>query len=293
MPTLTNLTTRYVTGRRKRGEIARCTADQYLGRLLDFAAHAPDEPRRVHRRHVDRWLARPCLDHRQPSAHYQRTRLTAVRTFCEWLVLNDHIDRDPTIGIRLGHMPRLVPRSLNGDEAHRVMAATHDPRTRLMALLMLQCGLRRSEVAAIRVEDLDLRRRVLRVRGKGGRGEVTRTTYLVDEVNEVLSRYLPSVAASAGPLFRSRRTDRGLHPATVYELVVGAMRDAGVKTAAWDGKVPHGLRHTFAHDLVDRDVDIKVVQEALGHARLATTDIYTVGSVKNLAGPLEGRRYLT
>lgn len=286
----------YVTGRRKRGEIARCTADQYLGRLLDFAAHAPDDVRDVKQRHVEAWLALPCLDGRQPSPHYQRVRLTAIRTFWRWLVAHEHADRDPSMLIDLGRMPKLIPRSLLDDEPQRVMAACADDRARLMALLMLQCGLRRAEVAAIRLEDIDRRRRILRVRGKGGEGGVTRTTYLVDEVQVLLGRYLPSVADSSGPLFRSHRepwSRRHLHPATVYECVVGAMKAAGVKQAAWDGKVPHALRHTHAHDLIDRGVDVKVVQESLGHARLATTDIYTVGSVKSLSGPLEGRSYLT
>jgi integrase/recombinase XerD len=131
------------------------------------------------------------------------------------------------------------------------------------------------------------------VRGKGGRGEVTRREPLVEEAWHALIAFLPSVPGSAGPLFRSTRyPDRGISGAWIGELVTRALYDAGVKRYAYDGRSPHALRHTFAQDLADDEVDPRIIQEALGHASLANTMLYVRGTVtQRLRDAMEGRRY--
>lgn len=292
----TALALRYVTGRAARGEIAPGTARNYEHLLLSFATmHAKVEPQKVRRRHVEAWLEQPTVDRRsRPAPNYQRARLSVLRGFFRWCVIERHVDRDPTLGIPLAPVPPLIARSLTTDQAHAVMAlASEDPRSKLMALLMLQCGLRRGEVAALQLGDLDMRKRTLGVRGKGGQGGVTRRTYIPDELLVVLEAYLPSVPGTSGLLIRSRtKPDRGLRPDTVYKVVVQVMRQAGVKRYAWDGRSPHSLRHTCAQDLVDDGVELRVVQKVLGHKSIRNTEIYTVGAVANLVTALEGRTYL-
>lgn len=284
---LAPLCIQYVRSRRDKGELTQGTGEQYLSRLLRFADAVNLAPGRVRRRHIERWLEEPGL-----SAHYRRARLSAVRGFFQWCVIQGHVERDPTAGVRMPKLPPLLPRYLTPDESEAAVEACDDPRARLAAILMLQEGLRRGEVARIQLGDIDRRKRILAVRGKGGGGEVTRRLPLVDEAWRALNAFLPSVPGASGPLFRSTRyPDRGLSGAWIGELVTRAMKDAGVKRYAWDGRSPHALRHTCAQDLVDADVDVRLVQKALGHASIRNTELYLRGAVQGLTEAMEGRRY--
>lgn len=288
MNTLSALTDRYVAERLAKGEVSRATARQMRARLFTFAAHTPSDPSRLNRRHIDRWLATPGL-----SAHYRRARLSTIRGFCQWCVLNRHLRRDPTLGVKFAKLPPLLPRALTAEQSELVAAeASHDPRTALMVSLMLNEALRRAEVAAIQLGDLDRRGRLLAVRGKGGGGEVTARLPITDETFRLLDRYLPAVPFSSGPLFRSRlNPDKGLSPARVGEIVMFAMRDCGVKRYNGDGRSAHSLRHTCAQDLVDRGTDIRKVQKVLRHSSIRNTELYVRGEVKGLREVMAGRRY--
>lgn len=288
MSTLT-LAMRYVSERRAKGEVNDRTAEQLRSRLHSFAKAAPDRPERVRRKHVERWMARPGL-----SAAYRRGRLSALKGFAQWCVLNGHMDHDPTAGVRAPRIPPAVPRALRQEEAVAVVAACPDTRTKAAALLMLQEGLRRAEVAAVQMGDIDLPRATVGVRGKGGQGKVTRVVPLSDETRRVIERYVAEEGGRTGPFLRSRvQPDRGISPQRVGELVTDAMRDAGVKHANGDGKSPHALRHTMAHHMVDEGGDILEVQEALGHASVQNSMIYLRGHVSpDLRRAMSGRSYL-
>lgn len=288
MTTLSELTDRYVAERLHKGEVGRGTARQMRSRLGAFAAHTPVPPEKLTRRHIDRWLATPGL-----SAHYRRGRLSTLRGFCQWAVLNKHLRQDPTLGIKFAKLPPLLPRALTFDQAGLVASeAAKDPRTALMVSLMLNEALRRAEVASIQIGDIDRRARVLAVRGKGGGGGVTSRLPISDETMRFLTRYLPSVPHASGPLLRSRlNPSKGLSPSRVGELVMLAMRDCGVKQYAGDGRSGHALRHTCAQDLVDAGIDIRVVQRVLRHSSIRNTELYVRGEVKGLRSVIDGRCY--
>lgn len=288
MTTLCQLTDRYVTEREHKGEVTRDTARQMRSRLRTFAAHTSVDPSRLSRRHIDRWLATPGL-----SAHYRRSRLSTLRGFCKWAVLNKHIPADPTLGIDFVKLPPLLPRALNIDQAQTVARASRaDPRTALMVSFMLNEGLRRAEVASIQIGDLDRRAEVLSVRGKGGGGEVTARLPLSTETTRFLARYLPTVPHASGPLFRSRvNPDKGLSPSRVGEIVMHTMRASGVKEYNGDGRSAHALRHTCAQDLVDAGVDMRTVQRVLRHRSIRNTELYVRGEVRGLRSAIDGRIY--
>lgn len=281
------LVLKYVSKRTARGEFTKDTAEKIRSRLLDFAKSTDIPPARITRRQVERWLERPGL-----SDHYRRARLSALRGFCQWCVLNGHMRKDPTLGIPLPPLPPRLPRSLPHTEAvATVTCASADKRTELMCLLIFQEALRRGEVARIQVGDIDCRKQTISVRGKGGRGHQTRVVPVSDETWRALCDYLPAVP-STGPLFRSRvNPDKGLSPARVGELVTEAMVDAGVKRYAGDGRTPHAGRHTAAQELADAGVDMRVIQRFLGHASIKNTEIYTAGDVSGIREHVGGRTY--
>lgn len=289
MVTLRTLAFRYVAQRRARDEINKRTAEQLTSRLLSFTQVVKVPPDRVKRRHVERWMEAPGL-----SAHYRRGRLSALRGFCQWCVLNGHMTLDPTIGVRLPEVPQGLPRARRHDEIVKVLDHCPDLRTKLCALLMVQEGLRRAEVAAANMSDLCLRSLTLGVRGKGGRGLVTRTVPVSGETARVAGAYIAQVGHGIGPLIRSEmHPDRGLSPQRVGELVTKAMWDAGIKQANGDGCSAHALRHSAAHEMLEQGADVLEVKAHLGHRSINSTMIYLRGHVPaNLRAAAGGRSYL-
>lgn len=279
------LVAKYLRERSARQELAASNLKNLRWILVTFAVTCPDDPALIRRRHVERWL-----EQQQVSPGTLRTRLSTVRTFCRWLVLNGHIRIDPTVGIagprKVRHLPRALPR---GDVAATLMACANT-RARLIVSLMVQEGLRRAEVAGIQTGDVDLRARLLVVRGKG---DAERYLPITDPTMRALAAYLVEHPMSAGPLIRSFADPRrALAPPTVGRIVTAAMRAGGVKHRAHDGRSAHALRHTAASDVLEQGAHIVQVQAMLGHESLETTRKYLrrVDAV-GLLGVMNGRDY--
>lgn len=278
----------YVHRRFQSGEVNERTAKQLRSRLLDFAEHVPANPRRVYRRHVERWMERPDL-----RPQYRRARLSAVRGFTKWCVAEGHMVKDPAVMIPMPKVPPQLPKRLTHEESMRlVAAASGDLRTRLVVLLMLQEGLRRVEVSRLNIEDVDFAERSMTVRGKGGHGMETDGLPITEETWTTLTRYLAEEGHTHGPLIRNRVRRHGrMAPATISELVREAMVDAGVKRPGDPTRTPHSCRHTAAHDLLERSGDVRAVQQALRHKSVRSTEVYLRGATSKLRPVMEGRWY--
>lgn len=288
MATVQRLALTYVQRRAAAGQINRRTADQLRYRLLDFAASVPDDPRRVHRRHVERWMERPNL-----AAQYRRSRLSALRGFTKWCVAEGHMTKDPCLMVPMPKVPPQLPKRLTHAEAHAlVLASNHDKRTRLIVSLMLQEGLRRIEVARLNVEDVDFADRSMTVRGKGGHGRETDAMPITEETWAALVAYLAEEGHQHGALIRNRVRAHGrMAPSTISELVRQAMVDAGVKRPGDMTRTPHSCRHTMAHDTLELTHDVRAVQQALRHRSVRSTEVYLRGQTAELRSVIEGRRY--
>jgi site-specific recombinase XerD len=288
---LHRLTIRYTTDRVRKGELNKRSADVVRGHLYSFAATTTAPPDRITRRHVEQWLAVEGL-----SPAYRRTRLSSLRGFCRWCILNGHMHRDPTLGCATPKVPRGIPRALPAEAAHQLVdvARRADTRTRLILTLMLQQGMRRGEVAAALYDDIDWRRQTIAVRGKGYRGETSRILPVTAITLRILGLYLTEHPVNCGPLIRSHRNpNRGLTPAHISELVARVFLESGVKTRAGDGRSAHALRHTMATDMLDGGADLRQVQAALGHSTIKTTEIYVQAAGVDLRAAMEGRSYGT
>lgn len=202
--------------------------------------------------------------------------LAAVRSFYRWLEREGRRADNPAEALVAPRfrppLPRVPPRAA----VERLFGpAPADPlRLREQALLELLygAGLRAAEAVGIDVADLDLDARLVRVRGKGGR---ERVVPFGQKARAALARYLaegrPHLAGSdTAALFVNRRGTR-LSVRAVGRILAAAERRTGI-TPAFS---PHKLRHAFATDLLDGGADLRVVQELLGHRRLATTQVYT------------------
>jgi integrase/recombinase XerC len=278
----------YVQRRFASGQINKRTAAQLRSRLASFADSAPENPRRVYRRHVERWMERPDL-----RPQYRRARLSALRGFCKWCVAEGHMVKDPTLMVPMPKVPPQLPKRLTHEEAGRLVdEVAHDKRTKLIVLLMLQEGLRRIEVSRLNVEDVDFADRSMTIRGKGGQGRETDALPITDETWSALVAYLAEEGHQHGPLVRNKDRAHGrMAPSTISDLVRVAMVDAGIKRPGDLTRTPHSCRHTMAHDTLARTNDVRSVQQALRHRSVRSTEVYLRGQTAELRGVLEGRRY--
>jgi len=278
----------YVAKRLGSGQVNKRTAAQLRYRLADFAASAPENPRRVYRRHVEAWMERPDL-----RPQYRRSRLSALRGFCRWAVAEGYMVKDPTLLVLMPKVPPQLPKRLTVQESRRLVAAVrHDRRTLLVVLLMLQEGLRRMEVSRLNVDDIDFAERSVVIRGKGGQGCETDTLPVTDETWTALSAYLADEGHSHGPLIRNRVRKHGrMAPSTISDLVREGMIAAGVKRPGDRLRTPHSTRHSCAHDLLTRTRDVRAVQQALRHRSVRSTEIYLRGHTSELREVMEGRTY--
>jgi integrase/recombinase XerD len=278
------LVDRYVTGRLQAHTLMASSAKEIRGTLRRFAAYVP-EVAKITRRKVQRWLEQ--LD---VSPGTKRSYFTAVRGFCQWLVLEGHLERDPTLGIRPPKKPQYFPRALEPWEVAAVLTACKDQRERLIVMLMAQTAPRCIEVSRLTVADINVRRRQITYHGKGDR---RRTVPLVADAERELRRYLAETDISHGPLFPSKwDPSKPISAGWVSELIGNVFRRSGIKARPRDGKTPHALRHTCLSDMVDGGGDVLDVQEAAGHADLGTSRVYLRHRrAERLRDVMEGRHY--
>jgi integrase/recombinase XerD len=211
--------------------------------------------------------------------------LSAVRSFHRFLLREGVTDRDPAAAVPQPRLPRTLPRPLPVDDVRRLLEAPDDRsatglRDRAILELLYGSGLRISELTGMDVDDLDLEGGSLRVLGKGGKErEVPLGSFGVEAVGAYLSGGRPALAtvASRGALFLNARGGR-LSRQSCARLLGRYVRLAGI-----DRRVTlHTLRHSFATHLLEGGADVRVVQELLGHASVATTQIYTLVTARHL-----------
>jgi integrase/recombinase XerC len=213
-------------------------------------------------------------------------RAAALRTFSAWAHRAGLIDGDPAQLLASPRAHRSLPPVLAVDEASAVMQAdAEEPsalatRDRLIVELLYATGIRVSELVGLDLDDVDRERRVVRVLGKGAK---ERTVPYGLAAERALADWLrtarPELAReSSGPALLLGARGGRLDPRAARAVVHA--RIAAVPGAPDLG--PHGLRHSAATHLLDGGADLRSVQELLGHASLATTQIYTHVSVERL-----------
>jgi integrase/recombinase XerC len=216
-------------------------------------------------------------------------RSAAARTFTAWAHRRGHLSTDPGVRLASPRPHRTLPSVLRRDQASDLLqasssgAAEQDAvalRDHALLELLYATGVRVSELCGLDVPDVDLERRVIVVLGKGGK---ERTVPFGEPAERAVRAWLtwgrPALARSASPpaLLLGARGGR-FQPASVRRIVHEAL--GAVPGAPAMG--PHGLRHSAATHLLEGGADLRSVQELLGHATLATTQLYTHVTVERL-----------
>ena len=267
------------------------TVRSYLGDLESLLEHAHrlgltrlDE---VDLRTLRSWLANQQTRGRSRTTLARRA--TAARVFTAWLARTGRVPVDPGASLGSPKAHRTLPSILRADEARALVeaaAALADDgspvglRDVAMLELLYATGVRVGELVGLDVDDLDRERQVVRVLGKGRK---ERTVPYGRPAGRALERWLtqgrPALLGegAGGALFlgaRGRRIDQRAVRTLVHRRIadVPGAPDLG----------PHGLRHTAATHLLEGGADLRSVQELLGHASLATTQLYTHVSTDRL-----------
>ena len=204
-----------------------------------------------------------------------RRKLSALRSFYKFLRTDGQRRDDPAADVPSPKIGKKLPRVLAERDVTRLLATkiagrsdAQRLRDRAIMELLYASGIRRAEVARIDINDVDVRRRTIRVTGKGRKQRLVLFNKTAGEAIDAYLRVRPRTDDEA--LFVGRSGSR-LSPRHIWHIFRTIYKISGLKLHA----SPHTMRHSFATHLLEHGVDLVTIQELLGHESLATTQIYT------------------
>lgn len=239
---------------------SQSTIKTFKSLLKKFIEHLGSK----HVKDVTTWDVDSFLAKLRASGYSERsiyTAAVAVKRFMEYLGLENNLR-----GFELPRRPSELPRYLTPEEVRAMIEVADNVRDRLIVSMLYSTGMRVSELVRVRLSDVNLGERSIRVKGKGGK---ERVVFFDGKTRLLLEEYLREIRADKY-LFPGKSGSH-LHYVTVERIVRALARAAGIKERV----TPHVLRHSFATYSLMRGMDIREIQELLGHASLKTTQVYT------------------
>lgn len=211
-------------------------------------------------------------------------KLSSIRSFFSFLVKKEALAKNPAALVPTPKADKFLPSVLTAEEAEGLVTARRSEmqdkkkRTVFRDLAVLETlyssGIRVSELTGLDMKDVDLTEGTIKVLGKGGK---ERICFLGRYAAGSLGAYVKEARAGAAgdaPLFLGRGVGR-LTQRTVQRVVKACVKKSGINKTP----TPHSLRHSFATHLLDAGVDLRAIQEMLGHSKLSTTQRYTKVSI--------------
>ena len=256
--------------------LAKNTIESYMRDLAQFAHFIlrmyDVPPKKVETEMIRNYLKRLYDLGREKSS--QARALSGIKSFFNYLILNDVIEASPAELIEAPKASRPLPDTLTIDEIDRLIGSidastTKGLRDRAILEVLYSCGLRVSELCELRIGDLFFGEGYIRVTGKGDKQRLVPISAMAREriqlyLDERRSRYRDEI------LFLNNRGER-LTRVMIFTIIKQAAQRASI-----DKKIsPHTFRHSFATNLLQGGASIRQVQELLGHENIITTEIYT------------------
>ncbi len=262
---------------------AETTIDCYIRAVEDFSRHFNCSPDRLGPRHIREYQAE-LFQKRKFSPNTVAQRLAALRFFYVKTLKKAWSITETPYPKKAVHLPTI----LSQEEVARLIDAARPPFHRTLLMVLYATGLRRAELARLKVTDIDSQRMVIHV--QGGKGRKDRDVLLSPKLLEELRRHWHRLRRKPSEwLFPGKRghpSDRPITPKVIYHACKRAARRAGLP----NGVHPHTLRHCFATHLLEAGADLRTIQMLLGHSDLEETTIYLHLSERHLnatASPLD------
>jgi len=274
--------------------LARLSVEAYERDLRQFGEHLAKGRRSfISARKADLREFLDALFAAQLDGRSVARKLSAIRHFYRYLLLDRHIEHDPTLNVELPKQWKVLPKSLGRDEVQAMLAPANPSRARdskltgalelrnLAMLEMLYAGaLRVSELAGVNLEDLKLELGYVLVRGKGDKERIVplgKSSQQALGVYILQARHVLTGERASQLLFIGRGAKR-LTRQRIWQMVKNAGAVNGRHAS------PHMLRHSCATHMVENGADLRTVQTILGHADISTTQVYTHVALDHLKG---------
>lgn len=210
-------------------------------------------------------------------------RLSAIRSFYNFLLREGVVKLNPAVDVTAPKAKKRLPATIDVDQMTRLLSFRTDEelsvRDKAIMELFYSSGLRLSELVGLDVLDIDLADRTVRVLGKGSKGRVVPVgKHAIEAITHWLRERTSVATIGNTALFVGKRGER-INPRSVQKLVAAWARRQGLGVHVH----PHMFRHSFATHILESSQNLRGVQELLGHANIATTQIYTHLDFQHLA----------
>jgi site-specific recombinase XerD len=244
------------------------TVENYGRDLRLFFTDIDKSPREVSWRDVDHFVQQ------QSRAGLAATtinrRLNAIKHFFDYLVIDrQDLKINPVKPSHFLRRGRPLPKKLSQEQVKQLFAQIENPMDHALCLLMLRCGLRVSEVAKLKLSDIDWEQKSLLV--EQGKGRKDRVVYLSSDAITNLKACVELRPASVPDdllFWNQKRTGRALSTKGIQKKVERYAKAAGIKASC------HSLRHTFASNLLEEGAEIVSIKELMGHSSIESSERY-------------------
>ena len=282
--------------RRHRKE-TRTTSDERIRSVHDDLKRLGYSPKTIksyinHLHHYEKFSKGECtvevinryllylISEKEASHSYCNQAVNAIKIYARKF---SQISESEIIKLQRPRKEHKLPKVLSQQEVKRLFEVTENTKHKTELMLAYSCGLRVSEVAAMKVNDIDSQRMIVII--KQGKGRKDRQSMLSEKMLDQLRIYYKTYQPREW-LFENQRRSGPISHRTLQNIFTSAVRKAGIRK-----KVTfHSLRHSFATHLLETGVDIRYIQELLGHKSSKTTEIYThvsLASIQRIKNPLD------
>lgn len=269
--------------------LSKNTVDAYMNDIVEFSHFIMRTygvlPERVEQPMIERFMM--WQYEKQSSAASQARRLSGVKSFYNYLLINDKIEQLPTDNVDNPRRDRTLPDVLTVEEID-AMLATFDmttpkgARDSAIVEVLYSCGLRVSELTSLKISDLFFGEGYIRIIGKGDKQRLVPIGSVARNKIQYYMDYRTPATRSEATLFLNNR-GKPLTRVMVFNIIKQAAMLAGI-----DKQIsPHTLRHSYATHMLEGGANIRQVQELLGHESILTTEVYTHVNRKHLRGVVE------
>jgi len=251
---------------------SRNTKESYLRHIENYIAFYHQDPRKLSSWHVNNYIVQ-LMDNSELSRSTHNQIASALGFLYRYVLKRDEI----SIGILRPKKEKKLPIVLSIEEINTILSGIRNLKHRAILMLIYSAGLRISEAIYLRPEDIDRDRNLIHI--KGAKGKKDRYTILSKTATTALDDYLRTYKPTSRWLFPGRD---GIHPMSkrAVQLSFSAVLE---KTDIKKHATIHTLRHSFATHLLEAGVNLRYIQELLGHKRPETTQLYTHVTRRDLA----------